>query len=122
MELNRLSLNDLNSLQRRTYNRIANGEVNIDTADERELNVILDLIELGVLDHEGDIVADNALDIRDDSYLRQPSDEFDDHEPDFDLEDDDLEYDSATLGDVSGVPGDKLREPDNNDIDFTNLR
>lgn len=47
-----LSFNDLNTLQVRTLQRIASGEVDVDTADEKEYDIMADLAELGLLDDE----------------------------------------------------------------------
>lgn len=47
-----ISFNDLNTLQVRTLTRIANGEVDVDSADEKEYDIMSDLVELGLLDAE----------------------------------------------------------------------
>jgi hypothetical protein len=97
-----ISPNEMNTLERRTYERIKNGKVNIDTADDREIEIILDLIDLGVLDQDGNIVQDGN-DMVSDFERELPDDntelEFNDSE--FDLDDDSSE---------------------NSDIDFTLFR
>ena len=113
---NPLALNDLDSLQRRTYRRVLNGEVNIDTAEGRELDTILDLIDIGLLDQDGEIATE--LDNTSDPTHRMAADD--------DLELDGIEFDDFSVStgndEYTGVSGDKLREPDSDDIDFLNLR
>lgn len=47
-----LRLRDLNSLQRRTLQRLADGVVDVDSASEAEFEIISDLYQLGLLDDE----------------------------------------------------------------------
>lgn len=112
-EKTRISPNQLNTLQLRTYNRIRHNEVDIDSADDRELEIILDLIDLGVLDYNGDIVSDvgdgdDTFDTdadftgdgsSDDEFARDGSDvEFDSYVPDDDDEysNDDIDFSVVT--------------------------
>ena len=48
----KLRFSDLNTLQVRTLLRIANGEVDVDSASEKEYDIITDLHDLGLLDDE----------------------------------------------------------------------
>lgn len=50
-----VTLSDLNSLQMRTLQRIASGAVTVDTASDREFEVMEDLHALGVLDDNYEI-------------------------------------------------------------------
>lgn len=95
----RISPNELDTLQLRTYNRIKGGEVDLDTADEKELDIIFDLIDLGVLDQDGNII-DDASEFNDEVS----SDDFS-----FDVSDED----SEDLGDVE-----LDFQDDNDDIEF----
>ncbi len=102
---NVISPNEMNTLERRTYERIKNGKVNIDTADDREIEIILDLIDLGVLDQDGNIVHDDSAytkldNERERSFVDGTEEEFDDSEFN-------LEYDDSD---------------ENSDIDFTLFR
>ncbi len=45
-----LRLRDLNTLQRRTLQRLANGQVDVDSASDAEFEIINDLYQLGLLD------------------------------------------------------------------------
>lgn len=57
-----VTLADLNSLQLRTLNRIANGAVTVDTASDREFEVMEDLHALGLLNDEYELSdAGNAV-------------------------------------------------------------
>jgi len=47
-----IKFSDLNTLQVRTLQRIANGEVDVETAEEREYDIMADLAEMGLLDQE----------------------------------------------------------------------
>lgn len=47
-----VTFNDLNTLQVRTLLRIANGEVDVDSASEKEYDIMTDLVDLGLLDQE----------------------------------------------------------------------
>lgn len=115
---NPLALNDLDSLQRRTYRRVLNGDVNIDTAEGRELDTILDLIDLGILNQDGEVTSELDSEFESTDGYRTSADD--------DLELDGIEFDDfATTDDrddYSGVSGNRLREPDSDDIDFMNLR
>lgn len=47
-----ISFGDLNTLQVRTLLRLADGSVDIDTASEKEYDIMSDLYDLGLLDQE----------------------------------------------------------------------
>jgi hypothetical protein len=47
-----LKFKDLNTLQIRTLKRIASGQVDVDTASEKEYDIMADLHDLGLLDDE----------------------------------------------------------------------
>ena len=47
-----IKFNDLNTLQVRTLQRIADGQVDVDSANENEYDIMTDLAELGLLDQE----------------------------------------------------------------------
>ena len=49
----KISVSDLNSLQLRSLNRLKDGVVDIETASEKELDLIMELIELGLVDDDG---------------------------------------------------------------------
>lgn len=51
----KISVADLNSLQINTLNRLKDGRVSIDSASEKELDVIMDLIDIGLVDAEGNV-------------------------------------------------------------------
>ena len=50
-----ISVSDLNSLQLRTLNRLKDGVVDLDSASDKELEIIMDLIDLGLVDAEGNV-------------------------------------------------------------------
>ena len=52
----KIAPSDLNSLQIRTINRLKNGQVDIETASNKELAVIYDLIDLGLVDSDGNVI------------------------------------------------------------------
>lgn len=95
----RISPNELDTLQLRTYNRIEKGEVSLDTADEKELDIIFDLIDLGVLDQDGNVIGDTGEFASDDAN----GDEFS-----FDISDEG----DGDLEDILDIPD------DNEDIEF----
>lgn len=95
-----ISPNELDTLQLRTYNRIKDGKVSLDNADERELNIILDLIDLGVLDIDGnivDIVDNESPTSKEDVIQFDVGDDFDMNSDDFDFEDFDDSDDSDDI-------------------------
>lgn len=49
------SQNTLNSLELRTLKRLDNGVVDVDTASERELDLILQLIDMGLVNADGEL-------------------------------------------------------------------
>lgn len=50
-----IAVSDLNSLQLRTLNRLKDGVVDIDSASDKELDVIMDLIDIGLVDTDGNV-------------------------------------------------------------------
>lgn len=48
-----ISVSDLNSLQLRTLKRLQDGTVNIESASDKELDLIMELIEIGLVDDDG---------------------------------------------------------------------
>lgn len=48
----KLTFRDLNTLQVRTLQRIADGQVDVDSANDNEYDIMADLAELGLLDQE----------------------------------------------------------------------
>ncbi len=50
---NNISVSDLNSLQLRTLKRLQDGVVDIESASDKELDLIMELIELGLVDDDG---------------------------------------------------------------------
>lgn len=51
----KMSLSDLNSLQLRTLERLRDGVVDMESASEKELDIILDLIDMGLVDADGNV-------------------------------------------------------------------
>lgn len=51
----KISVSDLDSLQLNTLHRLRDGRVTIDSANDRELDIIMDLIEIGLVDADGNI-------------------------------------------------------------------
>lgn len=47
-----IKFKDLNTLQVRTLQRMADGQVDVDSANENEYDIMADLVELGLLDQE----------------------------------------------------------------------
>lgn len=74
-----ISVADLNTLQVRTLERLKNGEVTIDTASEKEFEIIQDLIELGVVDDDGNVVAQDSGE-DESTYRTSDTSEYDDIE------------------------------------------
>lgn len=54
----KISVSDLNTLQLRTLNRLKNGVVDLDSASDKELEIIMDLIDLGLVDVDGNVTDD----------------------------------------------------------------
>jgi hypothetical protein len=52
---NKISVSDLNSLQLRTLSRLKNKTVDLEDAEEKELDIIMDLIDLGFVDRDGNV-------------------------------------------------------------------
>ncbi len=49
----KISVSDLNSLQLRTLKRLQDGSVDIENASDKELDLIMELIETGLVDDDG---------------------------------------------------------------------
>lgn len=63
----KISVSDLNSLQMRTLKRLHDGIVDLDSASDKESEIIMDLIELGLVDVDGNVNASG-------DELSQPAD------------------------------------------------
>lgn len=50
-----ISVSELNSLQLRTLKRLRDGLVDLDSASDKELEIIMDLIEIGLVDVDGNV-------------------------------------------------------------------
>lgn len=57
---NTVAMADLNSLQRRTLSRLQSNQVTIEDASDKELDIIMSLIELGLVDDDGNVIAAHA--------------------------------------------------------------
>lgn len=99
----KISVADLNSLQLNTLNRLKDGRVSIDSASEKELDIIMDLIDIGLVDADGNVTdsgeeaaeAPNLnVDVVDDEAVDFESSGEEISGIDFD-DDDDLDIDSA---------------------------
>lgn len=96
----KISVSDLNSLQLRTLNRLKDGVVDLDTASDKELEIIMDLIDLGLVDADGN-VTDAGTEAGE--------------KPDLNVQfggEDEEELD------LSGIEDDDFEDYDNDDIDF----
>lgn len=96
----KISVSDLNSLQLRTLNRLKDGVVDLDSASDKELEIIMDLIDLGLVDADGN-VTDAGTEAGE--------------EPDLNVQfggEDEEELD------LSGIEGDDFEDDDVDDIDF----
>ena len=54
-EFDSLSRSELTSLQLRTLNRLNDGTVDLDSASDREADLIMELIDLGLVDDNGQL-------------------------------------------------------------------
>jgi len=50
-----MAVSDLNSLQLRTLGRLRDGVVDMESASDKEMDIIMDLIDLGLVDHDGNV-------------------------------------------------------------------
>ncbi len=99
----KISVSDLNSLQLRTLNRLKDGVVDLDTASDKELEIIMDLIDLGLVDADGN-VTDAGTEASEKPDLNVQFGGKD--------EEDEEELDLSSIGD------DDFEDYDNDDIDF----
>jgi hypothetical protein len=90
-----VSLEDLTSLQVRTLNRISNGLVTVDTASDKEFEIMQELEGLGLLDSEYEIseLGTNVLSGAKDAGVTSTQSSVSDAMVDVDLEDDELPED-----------------------------
>lgn len=51
----KISVSDLNSLQLRTLNRLRDGIIDMESASDKEMDIIIDLIEIGLVDADGNV-------------------------------------------------------------------
>lgn len=94
-----ISVADLNSLQLNTLNRLKDGRVSIDTASERELDVIMDLIDIGLVDADG-----NVTDSGEEASEKPDTNvDFDSSIDDSDVEFDDIEFDDDAAPDIDSA-------------------
>lgn len=50
-----ISVSDLNSLQLRTLNRLKTNTIDLEHASDKELGIIMDLIDIGLVDSDGNV-------------------------------------------------------------------
>lgn len=90
---NAISISDLDSLQLRTLNRLNLHQVDLETASEKELNIILDLIDLGLVNDDGDLTDAGKKALEPASINTEYTDKTDNPETIDDIEDDDFDDD-----------------------------
>ena len=95
----KLSVSDLNSLQMRTLKRLRDGVVDLESASNKELDIILDLIELRLVDVEGNVNASG-------DEMSQPADL-------------DSKYRTSDTSELDNVQGDDSYEEDDSQLLFT---
>lgn len=96
----KISVSDLNSLQLRTLNRVKTGQVDIETASDKELDIIMDLIELGLIDDDGNVTDAGNEAVEDDSQYRiSPNTDVD-----TEFNDDYDEQDRIRTADTDSIP------------------
>ena len=101
----KISVSDLNSLQLRTLNRLKDGVVDLDSASDKELEIIMDLIDLGLVDADGNVT---------DSGLEANAD------PDLNIKYNDADDEQIDVGDVDADEFDEFDDvDDSDDIDFS---
>lgn len=96
----KMSVSDLNSLQLRTLDRVKTGQVDIETASDKELDIIMDLIELGLIDDDGNITDAGNEAVEDDSQYRIAPDS----DIDTEFNDDHDEQDRFRTADTDSIP------------------
>lgn len=96
----KISVSDLNSLQLRTLNRVKTGQVDIETASDKELDIIMDLIELGLIDDDGNVTDAGNEAVEDDSQYRISPDT----DVDTEFNDDYDEQDRVRTADTDSIP------------------
>lgn len=103
-----ISVSDLNSLQLRTLKRVDSGLVDIESANEKELDIILDLIDLGLIDEEGNLTDAGRQAIESDTATSSNDNAMN---SDKEREDQDIDGD-----DTSFVDDDEYDDDDQDDI------
>ena len=101
-----MSVSDLNSLQIRTLKRLSTGAVDIETASNKEVDLIMELIELGLVDNDGELTpsGQEAIEVPSTNVDIAPAiagdNEIDDvgGVPDFENDDDDDMSDIGIIG------------------------
>lgn len=105
----KISVSDLNTLQLRTLNRLKNGVVDLDSASDKELEIIMDLIDLGLVDVDGNVT--DATDVTDVTGTGTKASEKPESNVQFGGEDDEEL-------DLSSIEDDDFEDYGNDDIDF----
>ena len=99
----KISVSDLNSLQLRTLNRLKDGVVDLDSASDKELEIIMDLIDLGLVDADGN-VTDAGTEASE--------------KPDLNVQFGGKDEEDEEELDPSSIEDDDFEDYDNDDIDF----
>lgn len=99
----KISVSDLNSLQLRTLNRLKDGVVDLDSASDKELEIIMDLIDLGLVDADGN-VTDAGIEASE--------------KPDLNVQFGGKDQEDEEELDLSSIEDDDFEDYDNDDIDF----
>ncbi len=99
----KISVSDLNSLQLRTLNRLKDGVVDLDSASDKELEIIMDLIDLGLVDADGN-VTDAGTEASE--------------KPDLNVQFGGKDEEDEEELDLSSIEDDDFEDYDNDDIDF----
>lgn len=99
----KISVSDLNSLQLRTLNRLKDGVVDLDSASDKELEIIMDLIDLGLVDADGN-VTDAGTEASE--------------KPDLNVQFGGKDEEDEEELDLSSIEDDHFEDYDNDDIDF----
>ena len=112
----KLSISDLNSLQLRTLKRLRDHDTDLDFASDRELYIIRDLQDLGLVDEEGELTDSGRSVFDGDGKIVAKADDdlmdiFDDVELGNFEDDDDLDYDDDDDDDVEYEDYKSAREP-----------
>lgn len=98
-----MSVSDLNSLQIRTLKRLSSRAVDIETASDKEVDLIMELIELGLVDNDGELTPSGQ------EAIEAPSTNVD-IAP---------KIAGSEIEDIGGDPEFEDNDDDMNDIDFS---